>query len=289
MKYGIIINQSSGSYDKGKISKLRQLLDAHDIEFALHAVKGSDIAKTATSLAGTCDVLVAGGGDGSLGQVAAVAAQHGKIFGVLPFGTLNHFAGDLGLPSDLDKLVSILSKAKVKSIDFATVNDKVFLNNSSIGLYPELVFRREDREKRIGKWPAAVISFWQILLRPLACFDIDLTLDGHTQTLRTPFVWVGNNDYGIDKFGLNQRQRIDAGHLSVYVFFGRHRGSLAWHFVRILFGFPKGESALVYKAQEVSIAMAGGAVDASLDGEVMGLLLPLSYRVHPRALQVIVS
>ncbi len=113
------------------------------------------------AIAGEAEIIVAGGGDGTVSAVASVVCKTDKTLGVLPLGTLNNFSKDLGIPQNIEDAVKIIAGNKVKTIDVGEVNGRIFINNSSIGLYPHIVKRREAQQRLgYGKWRSA---FWAAL------------------------------------------------------------------------------------------------------------------------------
>ena len=158
-----------------------------------------------------CARVVAGGGDGTISTVAALLAGTDKALAVLPLGTLNHFAKDLGLPLELEAAARVAATGRVVRVDVGEVNGRVFINNSSIGLYPRLVRRRQQQQDRLGrgKWAAFLFAGLSVLRR-YPFLDVRLEADGRTFSRRTPFVFVGNNDYLMDGLQIGARARLDA-------------------------------------------------------------------------------
>jgi diacylglycerol kinase family enzyme len=288
LRYGIVVNQNSGSVTDSMREDFAATLEASKLDYRIKFVDGGEMLVTAQKLVKEgCTALVAGGGDGSLGQIAGFAAGENIPFAALPFGTLNHFAKDLGLPSDHVALIQILEAEKTKQIDFATAGDKVFLNNSSIGIYPELVFRREDREHRLGKWPAAALSLIDIIRKPLSCVSLTIIHDQHKLTVKTPFVFVGNNDYGFDSFGVNKREKLDGGVLSLCIFRGQSRPLLAWHLLRSAIGRPAEGVLDCYSAKNIVVVSANENLDITFDGEIAQQQSPVRYSIHKKSLTII--
>src|SRR5205814_7706026 len=128
---------------------------------------------------------------------------------VLPMGTLNHFARDLGVPADLAAAVRVALNGTRRAVDVGEVNGRVFVNNASIGLYPAMVHRRNKQQRRLGrsKWHAML---WAVhaVLRTHPFLDLTLTLDGVEHRRRTPFVFVGNNAYQMEGFMIGLRERL---------------------------------------------------------------------------------
>ncbi len=120
------------------------------------APAGSALQPWLTRVAADFDVIVAAGGDGTVSSVAAAVAAAGKTLGVIPAGTLNHFARDAGIPTELDDAVALIKDAHTRGVDIGLVNGRVFLNNVSLGNYPRMVHERERLES--GRRPRAIAT-----------------------------------------------------------------------------------------------------------------------------------
>lgn len=210
---------------------------------------------------------------------------------VLPLGTLNHFARDLGIPQDPLAAVRIALGGKTRAVDVGEVNGRIFVNNASIGLYPAIVRRREKQQRRLGrgKWHA---MFWAIhtVLRGHPFLDLTLSLDGVEQRRRTPLVFVGNNTYQMEGFMIGLRERLDDGTLSVYVSHRRGRVGLLLLALRALFGrLMQAHDFDAASVSEIRIESRHTRLLVATDGEVDAFDLPLVFRVRPHALQVLVA
>jgi diacylglycerol kinase family enzyme len=235
--------------------------------------------------------VVAGGGDGTINAVASVMADSGVPFGVLPLGTLNHFAKDNGIPLALEEAVATIATGVARLVDVGEVNGQIFLNNSSLGLYPDMVRDREKQQSRLGrgKWLAAA---WATLgaLRRYPFLSLRLALDdGTEQARRTPFVFIGNNPYTMHGFNIGARERLDTGKLSLYV--AQRPGRLA--LLRLGWAALCGRLAQerdfdVLNTQTLDIETRHRRIRVATDGEVTVMATPLRYRIRPRALNVIV-
>ena len=181
--------------------------------------------------------IVAGGGDGTLNAVASALTGTDVAFGILPLGTLNHFAKDLGIPLDLDEAIAIIAQGHSIRVDTGEINGRIFLNNSSLGLYPETVRRRERQQRQLGrgKWLA---FFWAAVaaLRRYPFLDLTIYVDQQAHQRRTPFVFIGNNRYLMEGFNIGVRERLDGGTLSLYVVQRTGRLGLLALALRALFG-----------------------------------------------------
>ena len=167
-----------------------------------------------------------GGGDGTVGTVAGVMAGTGVPLGILPLGTLNHFAKDLGLPLDVVGAARLIAAAVTRDVDVAEVNGRVFVNNSSVGIYPLMVTDRDLRRRRhgLGKWLAMSLAFVRMLWR-FPRRRLRLRAEGWTTPYRTPCLFVGNNEYSMELLSLGQRRRLDGGELWLGVVKQRRPGA----------------------------------------------------------------
>ncbi len=255
----------------------------------VHPDENHDLAALAReAVASSEELIVAGGGDGTISAVAGALAGTGKILGVLPRGTLNHFAKDLGVPLDLAAAVQTIVHGRVAEVDVGEVNGRVFINNSSLGIYPAIVARREVQQERLGrgKWPAFL---WATLLafHRFPFLDLRITVGDKSITHRTAFLFIGNNEYEIAGFKIGERTRLDAGRLGLYLArrtgrFGLFR--LAFH--ALLGRLHQAKDFENFRVQEATIAVHKKRLLVALDGEVTTLETPLHYRIRPRALRV---
>jgi diacylglycerol kinase family enzyme len=258
-----------------------------DISPAGHGQELSELAQAAA--ADNYDLVVAGGGDGTVNAVASAIIGTEKTLGVLPLGTLNHFAKDLKIPLDFDAAVQNLIAGKSIKIDVGEVNGRIFLNNSSLGLYPHIVHERE-RQQRLGagKWPAFV---WAAItaLRRYPFLNVRLTVEGEEFARRTPFVFIGNNEYIMEQLNIGIRECLDKGELSLYMGHLTGRWGLARLALRALLGrLSEEKDFLAMCTREVTIMTRHKRLRVAFDGEIDILETPLEYRVRPRALRVIV-
>jgi YegS/Rv2252/BmrU family lipid kinase len=290
MKIDVIINAGSGSGNNEDVrDRLAELLKEAGITARiLLARTGAEVEELAQQAArNDVDTIAAGGGDGTINSVAAVALRANKKLAVLPFGTMNHFAKDLNIPFDLEGAVQTIVQGGVAEIDVGEVNGHIFLNNSSLGLYPSIVREREKQERLgSGKWPAFV---WAALavLRRYPFLDIRLSIDGKAFTGRTPFVFIGNNEYEMETLNIGGRRRLDGGELSLYMTNNTSRWGLVRLALRALFGgLTQEKDFLALGTDEIWIGTKHKRVRVALDGEVTVMQPPLHYRVLPRKLSV---
>jgi diacylglycerol kinase family enzyme len=255
------------------------------------ARSGEELVGTARRLAGAKPpVIVAGGGDGTVNAVASAIVGTQTALGILPMGTLNHFAKDLGVALDLAQAARDIVAGRTVAVDVGQVNGRVFVNNSSIGLYPEIVVRREEQRRHLGrsKWHAL---FWAALtvLRRSPLLSLRLGLDHRIEERRASFVFIGNNVYRMEGFDIGRRERLDAGVLSLYMSQRTGRRKILGLAIRALFGLLRQTDDFeAHTAQTMRLETRRRHLLVATDGEVARLQTPLEYRIRPRALRVIV-
>jgi diacylglycerol kinase family enzyme len=295
MRIVVLQNAAAGTdASSGADARAREIEAAFDAAGApadLREIEGRKISETARELArdaGADIVIAAAGGDGTQSAVAAALAGTPAAMGVLPLGTLNHFAKDLNLPLTLAAAARVIATGKPRPVDVADINGRIFVNNSSIGLYPRVVRHRDQQREQLGrgKWYAMLVAIFGIFRR-FPQVRLTITANGETWHRTTPFVFVGNNEYHLNAFNLGQRSTLDGGQLCVYFANRTSRWGLLWMAIRALFGRlhqHKDFNALC--ATELTIESDRPLVSVALDGEVEQFKPPLHYRIRPRHLNV---
>ena len=227
--------------------------------------------------------IAAIGGDGTLNSVAGLLVGTKAVFIPLSGGTFNNFTKDAGVPQDLAEALARLKTAKIRQIDIGEVNGSVFLNNSSVGLYPQTLQFRETHETTIGKWPAMVAAAARAVVRfrPLR-----VTIDG--TTYKTPFVFVGNNRYATDNIGLTERTRLDEGALTVLTARVSSRlGLLKVGFFILIGRAQQLREFAEYHPTSLTIDTRRATLAVSRDGEVSQMTAPIEYRVRKKSLRIL--
>jgi diacylglycerol kinase family enzyme len=291
----VILNRSAGTaaLQRDAIGDaVRQQFASHGIEAEiLHPDEQTSLTTLAKQAAdGIHQQVVAGGGDGTISAVAGALAGTGKSLGVLPLGTLNHFAKDLRLPLDLPSAVETIVRGRVREVDVAEVNGRTFINNSSLGLYPRIVVDRKQQQQRLarGKWTAFI---WATLraFRRFPFLSLEVDVQGQRLARRTAFLFVGNNEYQFSGFNFGGRERLDAGKLGLYLTHRTGRLGLFRLAAHALLGrLNQARDFDVFLVEEAIIESRHARLLVATDGEVTWLDTPLHYRVRPRALRVFV-
>ena len=283
----IVRNPRSGS--AVDIAPLRQAVDEAGISAEIVDIpKGPQFEKWIDALAGSYDVIAAAGGDGTVSSVAAAVARAGKTLAVIPTGTMNHFARDAGIPTELDAAIALLGTGRPRAVDLGSVNNRFFLNNASLGSYPRMVdertaLERRGRSRRIAAIVAVARTWWR-----LRSVTAALTIDGRDLIRRSPFIVVGNGRYVLSGFSLSRRHTISDCQLSLYVAPRAGRlGALSLP-LRALFGtLDRYEQFETFAANEITITVSQRRILTGIDGEVHELESPLRFTVRPGALQVL--
>lgn len=290
MKVVVLMNAAAGASASPSPDEVKAALEAAGVTADVRPTPGDRLPDAArVAIEAGAEVVVAAGGDGTVSAVASALVGTQTPLGVLPLGTLNHFSKDLGIPTNLQEAARAIAAATVRSVDIAEVNGNYFLNNSSIGLYPQIVSRRDQQRARLGrgKWLAMVFAFLSVFRRyPVVKVVIDTGEQALPRT--TPFVFFGNNRYELSGLSLGARQALDRGELSVYLANRTGRLGLLRLAVRALLGrLNEAEDFDSMCLTECRVETRKKTLKVSLDGEVRRLLPPLVYRVVPGGLRVI--
>ena len=287
MRRVVVLNRRSGS-SPDELA-LRSALESAGIEADLLAVPSVMGGGSVDRAAAEYDVLIAAGGDGTVSTVAAAAVRTGRMFGVLPCGTLNHFARDAGIPRDLEAAAAVIARGHTRDFDVGVVNDRVFVNNASLGAYPRMIWARSRARERGLPRPLAMTMAVARTWFDLRSVTARLSVDGRELVRRTPFIFVGNSAYDVSGTDIGTRPCMTDGGLSLYMAprFGRVDAlMLPFH---IFFGtLEKHERFEALQAASIVIDLPRPRVSVALDGELRVLTSPLQFAIKPAALRTIV-
>lgn len=280
-----VINPASGPSNRPALTQIlaTKLPDAQIVELG----EDSNIVEVMRAAAARAEVLAVGGGDGTVNCAAVMAMEAGIPLLVLPGGTFNHFAGDLGLrvpePGDLaDAMIEAVRAGTAVQVDVGVVNDRIFLNTASIGSYPAFVRYRERWEDRLGKPIAAVIATWLVMRREEA---LEVTIDGRPR--KVAMVFVGSGRYQPAGYLPRGRNRLDDGLLDVRLI----DAGRPIEFVRLVGAALVGRlhRSPIYSewtARELVVDSPQGSTDLARDGEVTRGGAVFRFAKRPQALTV---
>ncbi|MBC8090223.1 MAG: NAD(+)/NADH kinase [Phycisphaerae bacterium] len=249
---------------------------------------GKDVGRMVENAIKTGTKLIAAaGGDGTINAVASKLVGTDVVLGVVPMGTLNHFSRDAGVPQELEHALRTLQSGVAGTIDVGMVNDRIFLNNSGLGLYPDMVHHRVQRQKRgLSKWPAMLVESARALSR-YRVLRLQVEIDGKALVRRTPAVFIGNNEYSLEGTLASKRETLVDGNLCLYIPHPETRLGLVWFSLRAFFGNPQADGVFdKFLTRQFSIQSHHKQLRVSLDGEVVSMQPPLEYSNKARALRV---
>ena len=285
----IIVNQDSGSAEsRGKM--LDDAVRQAGLDVRILRVRGAELVATAERAAADGGILVAAGGDGTVSTIASVAVQTHATFGVIPLGTLNHFAKDAGIPLDPAKAAAVIAAGYTRDVDVGAMNGKTFVNNVSLGLYPRLVWERQREQHRgRGKWPAFAIALARTWQR-YPTVAVTLEVDGVPLVRHTPFVFIGNGEYQAEGVGLGRRAAIADGKLSIYLAPGVGRFELLELPIRAVAGRLSSDVRFeAFRARDIKVESVRPTFTIAADGELQsGVRSPLHCKLLPGALRTLV-
>ena len=291
MRAVTLINKSGGSFDAGAPARVGEALSLAGIDSEILLEAGEDCAGVAEDrVRRGAELVIAAGGDGTMGAVAGVLADSQAAMGILPLGTLNHFARDLGVPFDLDEAAQVIAAGHQRPVDIAEVNGRAFVNNASIGLYPLMLVDREAQRQRLGrsKRLALLVASLRIMTR-FHARRLTLRTDGGETRVDTPLLVVGNNDYRLALPGAGRRESLDGGELTIMVMRSKSLPGFLAATGRALLGISRADDMVrIDGAEQLEVGSTRPHLTLGLDGETVALAPPLTFRIRPKALRVIV-
>lgn len=295
MRFKVVLNRDGGTLRTFDLDAFVERLHVvlrqagHEVEVAVITGNKLEDALDA-ALASDCDVVMVGGGDGTVSTAAGRMVAQDKALAVLPAGTMNLFARSLAIPLDLDEAVAAFAHGRKRAVDIATANGKPFIHQFSIGLHARLIKLREKRafRSRIGKIWASVRAGVEAVVRPPR-LRVALDIDGRRTVRKTAGIGVTNNVFG--EGHLPYADEPDGGVLGVYV----TRAQRPHHFVRLFLAMARGrwkgnEAVDMASARTVKLTLlsAGKRFVCAIDGELCELAVETELRIHPQALTVLV-
>jgi diacylglycerol kinase family enzyme len=289
----VILNCKSGpGHAEADVEKVRQAFAdtalGAEITLLEHGKDPRAVAREA--LKEGPPVLVAAGGDGTISALADVVRGTGTALGILPMGTMNHFARDLGIPLDLAQAARVIAAGRRVSVDVGEVNGNSFVNNASLGIYPKIVRERVAKQRRFGHSKrAAMVWATLAVLDRLSLVALRLELEGRVHECRAPFVFVGNNNYALEGFQIGTRERLDAGKLNVYTTRCSTAGGLVGLALRAMIGqLRQADDFMEGAVRSLRVESPHRKLLVAIDGEVKLMETPLEFKIRPRSLQVVV-
>jgi diacylglycerol kinase family enzyme len=292
----VLLNPRAGKQNATPARQITDAFRAAGADVDIRLAEGPAIAREAAdAVRRGSRVVVAAGGDGTVSGVAGALAGTDAALGVLPLGTLNHFAKDLGIPADLGEAARVIVAGRTRSVDVGEINGRLFVNNASIGMYARLLAERAAMQRiGRGKWLAHGLATLRVF-REYRRLRVDVRSGkadggkGEGGRVRTPFVFVGNNEYQLSGLELGGRKTLDSGRLHVCMAPGMSRGGVARMIIAAVFGdVCTSEGFESFTSAVVGLDAGVARLVASIDGEAVTIDNPLACRIRPRALRVLV-
>jgi diacylglycerol kinase family enzyme len=285
--FRILVNQAAGSAtDDEQLDEIVAAFAAAGAEATAEHVAPDDLGEAMRATAARGETVVVAGGDGTISGAAAAAVEHGLTLGVLPLGTFNHFAKDLGIPVALDDAAAFLVAAEPLAVDVGEVNGRVFVNNASIGVYPRMVDERDElREERgWGKVRAGFVAAFATLRTPPR-HRLRVALDDAAPaTHDISLFFIGNGMYD-DGRRVGVRASVTDGLLGVYEIEASTRWRLVVDAITAkLRGLDAADHTHRWSARTLLIESTERPLAIALDGEPTELDPPLRVRSRPGAL-----
>lgn len=234
-------------------------------------------------------LFIAAGGDGTIHHVMQAVAQTDVALAVIPTGTYNHFARDLGIPLEWEQALEVALNGQRRQVDVARINDRYFVNNVSLGLYPELVARREERGRDYPRWKARLYAFY-VTMRKYKHVTLTIEADTVHESVRTHVFMVSNNSYDLERVGIEApRNTLTEGRLSVYWL--PHTSRL--RLMRFVTRYMRGRVRQIpgfrsFRTTHMRVQAAKPLLRVGIDGELFTLPAPLVITSFPRSLTVMV-
>jgi diacylglycerol kinase family enzyme len=299
----VVINRRSGTVRTRGAEAVRDLVETslvgtfHPLTITL--ADGDIVPHIEKALqAKSADVVIAGGGDGTISTAAELVMQHGAILGALPLGTMNLFVRALGFSPVLEDALQQMAKAKVQSVDVGMANNKVFLHQVSFGVQPRLARLRERMgyRNRLTKIMSSARALLTLAMAPRPV-RVNLLLGNQHVRVTSPIIVVSNNMLGA-RHGASLPEKLDEGILGVYVLTDTSLRTLMRLARAYLFRQNPPETALLqHSGTSLTVKRRPGrlssakkrrkALLSSIDGEIVLLKNPVHLEIRPKALRVL--
>lgn len=295
MKIGAVINNASGVLSpeeaERRLDEIKKQLENHVSSELMAVVPGEQVKNELERVTKQdIDILIIGGGDGTVSAAASLIADSETSLLVLALGTKNNFARDAGIPLDPLEAISLLDHMHILHIDMGEVNEHKFINNATVGLYPKIVEEREERTKKRGwrKWWAQLVAAILVIKR-LPRMRVSVEADEMSTSLYTPFLFVGNNEYNEIINPNYLRESLSEGKLWLCIARSSHFWSLllmAWHLT--IKGIREAKDLETHLLEDLTVNTWKRQVTVAIDGETHKLNTPLRFKILKKSLSLVV-
>lgn len=298
MPFFIILNAASGNREAGDTQAIiSRVMREAGREYHLRLVENAgdlaDIARNAVAQANQVGgAVVVAGGDGTINTVANAVMASACPLGVLPSGTFNYFGRTHGIPENTQDAVQMLLTASPQPVQVGLVNERMFLVNASLGLYPKLLEDREAWKQQMGR--SRLVALWSALVSMVGSrrqLHLQLARDGQVSYWRTPTLFIGNNKLQMQQIGMAEADALDAGFLVAIAPRPVGTAALLWLGLRGALG-TLGDAGSIrsFALRELAVrrsARRSRSIKVAVDGEILRLQEPLRFRVSPQPLYLL--
>lgn len=292
-----VLNGAAGSGDDdATVAAIEQGLQGAARHATLHRAETparlAGVARQAVAAAGTRGVVVAVGGDGTINTVAGAVIEGGATLGLLPRGTFNYFARSHAIPIEAADAVALLRDGTgAAAVQAGRINERLFLVNASLGLYPQLLEDREAFKQQYGRTRLVALGAGiASLLREHRRLDLRIEdASGAQRTLRTSTLFVGNNRLQLEQLGLQEAEAVETGQLAALVLRAFRPGEMAWLALRGALGrLGDADDVIRFVFHDITVTPLARwrlrSIKVATDGEVTRMAPPLNFRAETQPL-----
>ncbi|QIO10325.1 diacylglycerol/lipid kinase family protein [Acinetobacter lanii] len=235
-------------------------------------------------------VIVAAGGDGTLNAVASQLLNQEIPMGILPLGTFNYVARVLNIPLDLLEAAKIVGTGEARASHVARINDHIYLNNASLGLYPLFIKKRELYNQKFGRFPLhAYTSGLDVLIRDRKELKLELEVDGTKYPVKTPLLFFGNNQLQLEEMKLKIAKCAELGEVAGVILAKSDKATLFKTLFQLIRGnLEKAADVYSFSGEQVAVYSKKSSLTIAIDGELMEIKTPLHFSVAKNALKIMV-
>ncbi len=235
-------------------------------------------------------VIVAAGGDGTLNAVASQMLNQAIPMGILPLGTFNYVARVLHIPLDILEAAKVIATGEPRASHVACINDQIYLNNASLGLYPLFIKKREEYNRKFGRFPLnAYTSGLDVLIRDRKELKLEVEVDGQKYPVKTPLIFFGNNQLQLKELKLKISKCAEIGEIAgVVIAKGDKRTLFKTLFQTIRGKLENASDVYSFGAQKVIVYSKKPKLTVAVDGEIVSMTTPLCLHVEKNALKIMV-
>ena len=238
----------------------------------------------------TQGVIVAAGGDGTLNAVASQMLKQQIPMGILPMGTFNYVARVLHIPLDILEAAEVIATGEQRASHVACINDQIYLNNASLGLYPLFIKKREEYNRKFGRFPLnAYTSGLDVLIRDWKELKLEVEVDGKKYPVKTPLIFFGNNQLQLEELKLKVSKCAELGEIAGVVIAKGDKLTLFKTLFQTIRGkLEQASDVYSFGAQKVTVYSRKPKLTVALDGEIVSMSTPLDLHVEKNALNIMV-